>query len=157
MKSDSALRRTNHVSVTAALCFQGATRGINRRNNIEKASIAAPAPGRYRITVTHAGALPVEAVNPTPQPATTQMVSVVAGGVTAVLPTIDALTASPTATEFLLIYTADPGAFFTIQSSPDLITWTDQGSVQSVNATNTVIITANAGDDKRFWRMRRGQ
>ena len=52
---------------------------------------------------------------------------------------------------------ADPGAYFTIQSSPDLVAWTDQGSVFSDNFSNTVLVTANVGDDKRFWRMRRGQ
>lgn len=47
------------------------------------------------------------------------MVSVVAGGVTAVLPTITTLAASPTATEFLLTYTADPGAYFTLTLASD--------------------------------------
>jgi hypothetical protein len=143
---------------TAALRSLPAVRGADNRNNVEKTSIAAPAAGRYRITITHAGALPVEAViNPTPQPASTQMVSVVAGGVTAVLPTINSLAVSPNATEFLLTYTADPNAFFTIQSSPDLVTWTDQGSAISENETNTILVTANIGENKRFWRMRRGQ
>ncbi len=54
-------------------------------------------------------------------------------------------------------FNADPGAYFTIQSSPDLVTWTDQGSILSVNLTNVVTVTANVGDNKRFWRMRRGQ
>jgi hypothetical protein len=57
----------------------------------------------------------------------------------------------------LLTYTADPGAYFTIQSSPDLVTWTDQGSATSENVTNTILVTANIGENKRFWRMRRGQ
>lgn len=143
---------------TEAIRSQAATRGVDNRNNVEKASIAVPAAGRYRITVTHSGALPVEQpFNPSPQPATAQIVSVVAGGVTALLPTIDSLTASPTLTEYLLTYSADPNAVFTIQSSPDLVVWTDEGSVLSVNQTNTTTVMRNAGDDKRFWRMRRGQ
>lgn len=143
---------------TAALRSQAATRGIDTRNNVEKVSIAAPAAGRYRIAVTHAGALPEEAiVNPNPQPASPQIISLVAGGVSAELPTVVSLAVSPIATEFLLTYTADPGAYFTIQSSSDLITWTDQGSVQSLLGTNTVLVTSNPGEDKRFWRMRRGQ
>ena len=128
-----------------------AVRGVDSRNNVEKVSIASPAAGRYRITVTHSGGL---SGNPAPS---TQVVSAALSGVTPELPTINSLAASPTATEFILSFTADPGAFFTIQSSPDLVIWTDVGSVLAETVTNSVIVTSGVGDPKLFWRMRRGQ
>jgi hypothetical protein len=128
-----------------------AVRGVDSRNNVEKVSIASPAAGRYRITITHSGGL---FGNPAPS---TQVVSAALSGVTPELPTITSLAASPTATEFILSFTADPGAFFTIQSSPDLVTWTDVGSVLAETVTNSVIVTSGVGDPKLFWRMRRGQ
>ncbi len=128
-----------------------AVRGVDSRNNVEKVSIASPAAGRYRISVTHSGGL---SGNPAPS---TQVVSAALSGVTPELPTITSLAASPTATEFILSFTADPGAFFTIQSSPDLVTWTDVGSVLAETVTNSVIVTSGVGDPKLFWRMRRGQ
>lgn len=128
-----------------------AVRGVDSRNNVEKVSIASPAAGRYRVTVTHSGGL---SGNPAP---TTQVVSAALSGVTPELPTITSLASSPTATEFILSFTADPGAFFTIQSSPDLVTWTDVGSVLAETVTNSVIVTSGVGDPKLFWRMRRGQ
>lgn len=128
-----------------------AVRDVDTRNNVEKVSIASPAAGRYRITVTHSGGL---SGNPAPS---TQVVSAALSGVTPELPTITSLAASPTATEFILSFTADPGAFFTIQSSPDLETWTDEGTVLAETVTNSVIVTSGVGDSKLFWRMRRGQ
>ena len=56
---------------TAAARSAAATRGVDNRNNVERISIASPAAGEYRITVTHSGGLP----HPAP---TTQKVSVVA-------------------------------------------------------------------------------
>ena len=143
---------------TDALRSAAAVRGLDNRNNVEKVSIATPAAGRYRITLTHSGALPVEQlVNPSPQPASIQLVSTVLSGVTSELPKIDTLAVSPTATEYLLTFSADPGAYFTIQSSPDLINWTDSGSVLAANVTNTVLVTSALTNSKLFWRMRRGQ
>jgi|GEM_PF-133215 len=139
---------TTKSATTRALA---AVRGVDNRNNVEKVSIASPAAGRYRITVTHSGGLPG---NPAPS---TQVVSAALSGVTPELPTITSLAASPTATEFILSFTADPGAFFTIQSSPDLVTWMDEGSVLAETVTNSVIVTSGVGDPKLFWRMRRGQ
>ena len=128
-----------------------AARGVDIRNNVEKVSIASPAAGRYRITVTHSGGL---AGNPAP---VTQVVSAALSGVTAELPKITQLIPSAAATQFILSFSADPGAYFTIQSSEDLITWTNAGSVLAENVTNSVVVTSTAGNTKRFWRMRRGQ
>ena len=139
---------TNKSATTRAAA---ATRAVDNRNNVEKVSIAAPSAGRYRITVTHAGGL---SGNPAPS---TQVVSAALSGVTPELPTITGLAASPTATEFILSFTADPGAYFTIQSSPDLVTWTDEGAVLAETVANSVVVTSNTVNTKRFWRMRRGQ
>jgi hypothetical protein len=57
----------------------------------------------------------------------------------------------------MLTFTADPGAYFTIQSSTDLVTWTDVGSVLAEQVTNAVLVTSTTGEIRRFWRMRRGQ
>jgi hypothetical protein len=136
---------------TNALRSAAAVRGLDNRNNVERVSIATPAAGRYRITLTHSGGLPD---NPAPS---NQMVSSVLSGVTAELPRIDSLAVSPTATEYLLTFTADPAAYFTIQSSPDLVNWSDNGSVLATNITNTVLVTSAVTNSKLFWRMRRGQ
>ena len=120
-------------------------------HNVEKVSLAAPAAGRYRITLTHSGGL---TGNPAP---TTQPISVAVSGATSELPKVTSVVQSPTATQFLLSFTADPGAYFTIQTSTDLLTWVDTGSVLAAAVTNSVVVTSNAGEDRRFWRMRRGQ
>jgi len=59
-----------------------ATRGVDNRNNVERVSIAAPAAGQYRITLTHSAGL---AGNPAPS---AQPVSVVLGGVVPEAPRI---------------------------------------------------------------------
>lgn len=138
---------------TAAARSAAATRGVDNRNNVERISIASPAAGEYRITVTHSGGLPG---NPAP---TTQKVSVVLGGATPPVPVITALEKSPTTNEFLLTFVADPGTYFTILASTNVATplanWTAAVSVLSESRTNTVPLMSPAG--VRFWRMRRGQ
>lgn len=138
---------------TAAARSAAATRGVDNRNNVERISIASPAAGEYRITVTHSGGLPG---NPAP---TTQKVSVVLDGATPPVPVITALEKSPTTNEFLLTFVADPGAYFTILASTNVATplanWTAAVSVLSESRTNTVPLMSPAG--VRFWRMRRGQ
>lgn len=139
---------TNKSAATRSL---GATRSIDNRNNIEKVSIATPLAGRYRITVTHSGGLPG---NPAPS---TQVVSVALSGVTPEPARISDLALSPTSTELLLTFIADPGAYFTIQTSTDLLTWTDVGSVLAEQAMNSVLVNINSNETSRFWRVRRGQ
>lgn len=128
-----------------------ATRGIDNRNNVEKVSIAAPPPGRYRVTVTHSGGLPG---NPAPS---TQAVSAVLSGVVPELPTITSIVRSATPGLFLMTYTGDVGAYFTIQTTTDLITWTDSGSVLTEAGINSVVLNTGTTDPKRFWRLKRGQ
>ncbi len=134
---------------SAALRSAAATRGVDNRNNVERVSVAAPAAGQYRITVTHSGGLPG---NPTPS---AQPVSVVLGGVVPEPPLITELAKSPSANEFLLSFGADPGAYFTIEGSSDLINWAEEGSVLAEDVSNTVSLTST--DPCRFWRLGRAQ
>jgi hypothetical protein len=138
---------------TAAARSAAATRGVDNRNNVERVSIASPAAGDYRITVTHSGGLPG---NPAPS---TQKISLALGGVTPAAPFITALEKSPTTNEFLLTFVADPGAYFTILTSTNVATpltnWTSAGSVLAESSTNTVQLTSSA--EYRFWALRRGQ
>jgi hypothetical protein len=138
---------------TATLRGAAATRGVDNRNNVERVSIASPAAGDYRITVTHSGGLPG---NPEPS---TQKISVALGGVTPPVPVITALERAPTTNEFLLTFVADPGAYFTILTSTNVATpltnWTAAGSVLAESSTNTVELTSSA--DYRSWLLRRGQ
>jgi len=136
---------------SATVRAQAATRGVDNRNNVEKVSVTTPAAGRYRVTVTHSGGL---SGNLAPS---TQMASVVLEGVTPALPTIASLAVSPTANEFLLNFTADPGAWFTIETSLDMQSWSDVGSVLAESDVNSVTVTTGGGDPRRFWRLRRGQ
>jgi hypothetical protein len=138
---------TTKSATTRALA---ATRGVDNRNNVEKVSIATPAAGRYRITVKHSGGI---SGNPAPS---NQLVSTVISGVTPELPTVQSLVKSPSGTQAILTFTADPGAYFTIQSSLDLTTWADVGTVLADQVSNAVVVETNPGDAKRFWRMRRG-
>ena len=135
---------------TAAARGAAATRGVDNRNNVEKVSLTAPLAGRYRITLTHSGAAGTIA-------ASAQVVSVVASGVTSELPAITGIAKAPGANQFQLSFTADPGAYFTIESSTDLVSWVNNGSVLAADVANTTLVTASGGDDRRFWRMRRGQ
>jgi hypothetical protein len=125
------------------------TRGVDNGNNVERVSIAAPAAGEYRITVTHSGGL---AGNPAPS---AQPVSVVLGGAVPEPAVITELAKSPTAEEFLLTFQADPGAYFTVEGSTDLINWGEEGSALAEDVSNTVLVTCT--DPYRFWRLRRGQ
>lgn len=132
---------------TAAARSAPATRGVDNRNNVNRVSIASAPAGTYRVTVTHSGGL---AGNPPPA---TQIVSVVLGGVAPEPPKIVELAKSPNLDEFLLTFESDPGAFFTIETSTNLIDWTDAHQVLAESTLNAVLLTS--GDDRRFWRLRR--
>lgn len=134
---------------SAALRSAVATRGVDNRNNVERVSLATPAAGPYRITITHSGGF---AGNPAPS---AQAASVVLGGAVPEPPRITELAKSPTANEFLLTFEADPGAYFVIQGSTDLINWTEDGTVLAEDVSNTVSLTST--DPYRFWRLRRAQ
>jgi Subtilase family len=135
---------------TAAARSAAAVRAVDSRNNVERITIPSPAAGRYRITVTHSGGLPG---GPAPS---AQVVSLVLSGTTPELPRITSLIKNAPATEWMLNFQADPGAIFTIQTSTDLQSWTNSGTVLATSTTNSVIVNSTGGS-QRFWRLRRGE
>jgi len=130
-----------------------ATRGVDSVNNVERISEASPFGGTYRITVTHSGGLPG---NPAP---TAQEVSIVSVNAVPLLPTIDSIEVSPNQDEFILTYSSDPGAYYVVQSSTSLEanSWTDEGTTLAETTSNTIMVTTQSGDQRRFWRLERSQ
>ena len=136
---------------SAATRSAPATRGVDSRNNVEKVSMAAPPAGEYRVTITHAGGIPGNAAP------SNQLVSVVTTGVIPELPKITSIIRSATPGQFLLTYTGDVGAYFTIQTTTNLTTWTNSGSVLTESGINSVVLSTGTSDPNRFWRLKRGQ
>lgn len=85
------------------------------------------------------------------------MVSVVLGGVTPELPQITQIEKAPATDEFIVAFTADPGAYFTLESSTDLVTWMDEGLVLAESDDNAILVDYDTVEPRRFWRLRRGQ
>ena len=57
-------------------------------------------------------------------------------------------------------FTSDPGAYFTLETRPLLWSRGDWTAVETVQATNdviTVLIARDPNEDRRFWRIRRGE
>lgn len=128
-----------------------ATRGTDSVNNVERISQASPVAGVYKITVTHAGGL---SGNPA---ATVQQVSLVSTNAEPLMAVIDSIEVSPTQDEFILSYTSDPGAYYDIETSTDLQSWTSPGTTFAEELTNVILVTTQSGDPLRFWRLRRSQ
>lgn len=140
------------INKSAASRAAAATRAVDSRNNVEQVSIVSPPAGRYRVTVTHSGGLPG---NPA---STNQLVSVVLGGTVPEIASFTSLALSPDSTLTLLTFRADPGAYYTLQTSTNLLTaWNDVGWLVAASVTNSVLVTNAVGDISRFWRFRRGQ
>jgi len=128
-----------------------ATRGVDNRNNVEQVSITNPPAGRYLVTVAHSGGLPG---NPAP---TNQLVSVTLGGTVPEMAAVTSLAQSPGSNQTLVTFTSDPGAYFKVQISTNLVTWVDDGSLFTTNVFTSVLLTNAPGEEYRFWRLRRGQ
>jgi len=126
-----------------------ATTGVDNRNNVEQVFIANPPSGRYRIVVTHSGGLPG---GPSPS---TQTASLQTTGDTPLPPVFTAIEPSPAGTNVLLTFTADPGAYFHLLTSTDLIAWQTNATVKAEGVSNSVLVEAT--DPYRFWRLRRQQ
>ena len=84
-----------------------------------------------------------------------EAVSVVLGGVVPEPPVITELAKSPTANEFMLTFEGDPGAYFAIEGSTDLMNWTEEGSVLAEDVSNAASLASS--DPYGFWRVRRAQ
>jgi hypothetical protein len=128
-----------------------ASQGVDNVNNVERISQQFPAAGTYRITVAHAGGLEG---NPSP---TTQEISVVSTNAEPFMASIDRIEVSPVQDEFIVTYSSDPGSHYDIETSTDLQNWTSPGSTIAESLTNTVFVTTQSSDPKRFWRLRRSQ
>ncbi|MDH7504166.1 MAG: S8 family serine peptidase [Verrucomicrobiota bacterium] len=126
-----------------------ATTGLDNRNNAERVDIASPTPGRYRIVVTHSGGL---SAGPAPS---AQWVSVATTGDTPLPPVFTSIESSPSGTNVLLTFTADPGAYFHLLSSSDLTTWQTNATVKAEGVTNAVLVSATQPHE--FFRLRRQQ
>ncbi|NMD19069.1 MAG: S8 family serine peptidase, partial [Verrucomicrobia bacterium] len=126
-----------------------ATTGLDNRNNAERVDIANPTPGRYRIVVTHSGGL---SGGPAPS---AQWVSVATTGDTPLPPVFTSIESSPSGTNVLLTFTADPGAYFHLLSSSDLTTWQTNATVKAEGVTNSLLVSATQPHE--FFRLRRQQ
>jgi len=126
-----------------------ATTGVDNRNNVEQVYIANPTPGKYRIVVTHSGGL---LGGPVPS---AQWVSVLTTGETPVSPVFTSIEASPSGTNVLLTFTADPGAYFHLLSSTDLVAWQTNATVRAEGVTNSVLVSST--QPYEFFRLRRQQ
>lgn len=134
---------------TEAARSAAATTGMDNRNNVEQVFVASPASGRYRMVVTHSGGLP-GGLAPS-----AQWVSLQTSGDTPLPPVFTAIEASPTGTNMLLTFTADPGAYFHLLTSTNLVNWQTNATVKAEAVTNSVLVAAP--DPYRFWLLRRQQ
>ncbi|MDH7502102.1 MAG: S8 family serine peptidase, partial [Verrucomicrobiota bacterium] len=134
---------------TEAARSAAATTGVDNRNNVEQVFIANPPSGRYRIVATHSGALPG---GPAP---TAQWASLQTTGDTPLPPVFTAIEASPSGTNMLLTFTADPGAYFHLLTSTNLVNWQTNATVKAEAVTNSILV--HAADPYRFWNLRRQQ
>jgi len=55
----------------------------------------------------------------------------------------------------LLTFTADPGAYFHLLTSTNLVNWQTNAIVKADAVTNSILV--EAADPYRFWRLRRQQ
>lgn len=126
-----------------------ATTGYDDINNVEQVAISSPAPGYYKIFVTHAGGT---SGGQTPS---TQNVSILTSGDTPLSPVIAEFEQSPTNGTFLLSVESDPGAHMQVESCTDLTSgsWQTNGTFTTVGNTNSVFVTSSS--EVRFWRVRR--
>ncbi|HNQ90978.1 MAG TPA: S8 family serine peptidase [Verrucomicrobiota bacterium] len=134
---------------TEAVRSAAATTGVDNRNNLEQVFIANPPSGRYRIVVTHSGGL-TGGPSPSAQWATLQTT-----GDTPLPPVFTAIEPSPSGTNMLLTFTADPGAHFHLLTSTNLVNWETNATVKAEAVTNSILVEAT--DPYRFWNLRRQQ
>ncbi len=138
---------------TQAARAAAATTGVDNRNNVERIDISSTAQARtFRVTVAPQGTI-------TGGP---QKVSMILTGVVPAMPS--AVSFGPSGNpnnpnEMASAFKTDPGAYFTLQASADLVTWTDVSgsSVLAAGEQTTLLINKNPVDERRFWRLRRGQ
>ena len=134
---------------TEAARSAAATTSVDSRNNVEQVFIANPPSGRYRIVVTHSGGLPG---GPSPS---AQWGSLLTTGDTPLPPVFTAIEPSPSGTNVLLTFTADPGAYFHLLSTTDFVSWQTNATVKAEGVTNSVLVSVT--QPYQFYRLRRQQ
>jgi hypothetical protein len=134
---------------TEAARSAAATTGVDNRTNVEQVYIANPSNGRYRIVITHSGGLP-GGLAPSAQWASLQT-----SGDTPLPPVFTAIEPSPSGTNVLLTFTADPGAYFHLLTSTNLVDWQTNATVKADGVTNSVLVSATQPHE--FFRLRRQQ
>jgi hypothetical protein len=134
---------------TELLRSAAATTGVDNRNNVEQVSITNPPTGRYRIVATHSGGLP-GGLAPSAQWASLQT-----SGDTPLPPVFTAIEPSPSGTNVLLTFAADPGAYFHLLTSTNLVNWQTNATVKADSVTNSVLVSA--AQPHEFFRLRRQQ
>jgi hypothetical protein len=127
-----------------------ASTGVDDRNNVEQVVLANPAPGDYRIVVTHSGGI---AGNPAPSP---QWVSVVTSGDTVPPPAFTDVESAPAGAEFVLHCGCGPGEYLVLESTASLTdpqTWGEVELFATEAGSNAVQVTSTGGTG--LWRLRR--
>ena len=122
---------------------------MDNRNNVEQVFIANPPSGRYRVVVTHSGGLPGG-----PSPSTQWGVRDTTGD-TPLPPVFTAIEPSPSGTNALLTFTADPGAYFHLLTSSNFISWQMNATVKAEGVANSVLVCV--AQPYEFFRLRRQQ
>jgi hypothetical protein len=138
---------TNKSAVARATT---ATTGYDDRNNVEQVFIPTPAPGIYRIVLTHSGGLPGGAT-----PAD-QWVSVLTSGDTPLPPKVTQIEHSPSVAECLVEFECDPGAYLHLETTTNLLdesSWELAGTLVTESWSNSVLPECDG--HIRFWRLRR--
>lgn len=135
---------------SAAARGTAAVRAVDNVNNVERVSIPSAPAGVYRVVLTHAGAVSGSASD--------QVVSLAMSGVTLRVGRITDILKAPSTDDYTLTFEVDPDAYFTLQSTTDLVTWTDVSVVHSsaTGVINTLIASADPADTRLFWRLKRG-
>ena len=90
-------------------------------------------------------------------PATLQEVSVVSTNAEPQAPEFTSIEVSPAQSEFILSYESDPGAFYDIETSTDLVTWASAGTTFAEDSSNVIFVSTGQNDSTRLWRLRRSQ
>ena len=128
--------------------------GDNDRDNVEQVYVASPTAGQsFMVRVTHKGTLKNDAGATAPQP-----VSIVISGIQTT-PEIEFRCTDVSRTgvnTYTVKWNSVVGATYRLQTSTDLLTWSDLSGDFVATKTETAGDVANSiGEGKRFWRAKR--
>ena len=126
-----------------------AVRNADSVNNVERITKQMPDAGVYEVTIKHSGGI-ANSLTPSEQ-----AVSVVISNAMPLMAAIQSIDVSPNLNEFIIEYLGDPGAHFEIETSTDLVNWSVDGATVAENGINTVLVTTQSTNSRRFWRLKR--